>query len=91
MLRLGDRAKELAKLASVVKLLREKHPEANIALAPELDEVVTANLKLHGADLKGQLEALRVACGGKFNWKGGLFGGNNSPPLADSLSQARSF
>jgi hypothetical protein len=81
MLRLGDRAKELAKLGSVVRLLRDKHPEANLALAPELEELVIRDLKLHAAALEEELEGLRVASGGKFNWRGGLYGGNNSPSL----------
>ena len=68
-LRLGDRAKELAKLGSIVRLLRDKHPEANIAMAPELGEIVIPDLKLRAASVDDELEALRVASGDKFVWR----------------------
>ena len=69
MLRLGDRAKELAKLGSIVRLLRDKHPEANIAMTPELGEIVIPDLKLRAASVDDELEALRVASGDKFVWR----------------------
>ncbi len=77
----GEYAQEAPLLGRIVKLLRDKHPEANIAVAPELGDVEISDLKLHGADLEEELAALRVASGGKFNWKGGLVGGAGSPSL----------
>jgi hypothetical protein len=77
----GEYAQEAPLLGRIVKLLRDKHPEANIAMAPELGDVEITDLKLHGADLEEELAALRVASGGKFDWRGGLFGGAKSPSL----------
>jgi hypothetical protein len=56
-------------LDNIVKLLRERHPEANIAMVPDLENVRISNLKLRAASLGEVLEALRVASGYKFTWK----------------------
>ena len=55
-----------ANLATIVEHLREAHQEANIALAPELQPVMVENLKLHATSMWDELEALRIASGGKF-------------------------
>jgi hypothetical protein len=55
-----------ATLENVVKLLRDKHPEANIAMAPGVENVQINDLKIHAAELGEELEALRVASGGDF-------------------------
>jgi hypothetical protein len=57
-------------LRNIIKLLREKHPDANIALSPVLaDNVTVRDLKLVATDLGDELEALRVASGDIFIWQ----------------------
>jgi hypothetical protein len=58
----------VATLISVVDLLRDMHPEANIAMSPELANVKIADLKLRATSLDDELEALRVASGERFIW-----------------------
>jgi hypothetical protein len=58
----------VATLISVVDFLRDMHPEANIAMSPELANVKIADLKLRAASLDDELEALRVASGERFIW-----------------------
>src|SRR5262245_59670057 len=55
-----------ATLGNVVNALRDMHPEANIAMAPELAQIRIADLKLRAAELDSEIEALRVASGSKF-------------------------
>ncbi len=55
-----------ATLGSVVELLRKQHPEVNFVLSPGLAAVSIADLKLRGATLEEELEALRIASGGQF-------------------------
>src|ERR1039458_8683854 len=50
-----------ADMGRIVKLLREKHNAANIAMAPELIDVDIGDLKLYASSVAEELEALRVA------------------------------
>lgn len=59
-----------ATLGGAVDALREMHPNANIVMSPGLSKVKLADLKLRGSRLPEELEALRVASGGKFDWVG---------------------
>lgn len=70
-----------ADLNTIVKLLRDKHPEANIAMSPELVVVQVSDLKLRAASLEEELEALKVASGDKFTWFANHYSSNASPPL----------
>ena len=58
----------VATLISIVDILRDMHPEANIAMSPEIANVKIADLKLRATSLDDELEALRVASGDKFIW-----------------------
>jgi len=90
---------DAADLETIVKLLRKKHPEANIAMAPELARVMVADLKLHapygGQDLddilREDLEALRVACGGNFIWKAKQLSNNGGAPALYTLEPSDQF
>jgi hypothetical protein len=62
------RSSKDAFLLNIVDRLREAHPEANIALSPELNMVYVENLKLQATSLGDELEALRVASGDKFKF-----------------------
>ena len=55
-------------LGNVVDALRERYPDANIALAPGLAALKIADLKLRAGQLSDELEAIRVASGSKFEW-----------------------
>jgi len=57
-----------ATLENVVDLLRDRHPEANIVLAPDVPPVLIENLKIRATDLPMELEALRIASGERFMW-----------------------
>src|SRR5262249_3196749 len=57
-----------ATLTSIVDRLRDRHPEANIAMSPELAGVKISDLKLRATSLDEELEALRVASGERFIW-----------------------
>ncbi len=75
-------AKVPATLANVVDALRDRYQEANIVMAPGLADAHIADVKLRASSLWDELEAIRVASGGKFEWQGPnspLFGAPNSP------------
>jgi hypothetical protein len=59
-----------ASLKNVIDALRERYPDANIAMPPNLADVPIGDLKLRTGSLWDELEAVRVASGGKFEWKG---------------------
>jgi hypothetical protein len=59
-----------ATLENVVDVLREKYTHANIVMAPGLAKLKISDLKLRALRLPEQLEAIRVASGGKFEWHG---------------------
>lgn len=59
-----------ATLENVVDLLRARHPEANIIVAPEVPPISIENLKIRATDLQMELEAVQVASGGRFNVRG---------------------
>src|SRR5207248_148278 len=68
-------------LANVVDALRERYNEANIVLSPGLAKLKISDLKLRGGRLMENLEAIRVASGGKFDWTSpGVQGG---PAMVD--------
>lgn len=68
-------------LGVIVKILRSKHPEANIAMSPELSDVMISDLKLHAASVGEELEAVRIASGGKFTWKATQMSPDSMSPL----------
>jgi len=68
-------------LEVIVKILRGKHPEANIAMSPELSDVRISDLKLHASSVGEELEALRIASGGKFTWKATQLSPDSMSPL----------
>jgi len=70
-----------AVLREIVPLLREKHDAANIAMSPELGEVTIRDLKLYASSVQEELEALRVASGGKFIWRATQLSSNSMLPL----------
>ena len=78
--------KTTASLANVIDAVRERYPEANIVVAPGLGNVPIANLKLRTGNIWEELEAVRVASGGRFEWSG-----PNSPTFGrpDSPSPSR--
>ena len=55
-------------LGNLIDALRERYSEANIALAPGLAKLKISDLKLRTGRLTDELEAIRVASGGKFAW-----------------------
>src|SRR5262249_2359842 len=59
-----------ATLANAVDAARDRYPEANIVLSPGLGKIKIADLKLRAGLLADELEALRVASGGKFDVQG---------------------
>ena len=59
-----------ATLKQVVNRLRENYPEANIVMPLGLADVPVGDLKLRSGSLWDELEAVRVASDGKFEWKG---------------------
>lgn len=66
-----------ATLENVVNLLRARHPEANIVVAPDVPSMEVGALKIRATDLRMELEALRVASGEQFKVSGG--GSKESP------------
>ncbi|HTH48778.1 MAG TPA: hypothetical protein VMB21_14795 [Candidatus Limnocylindria bacterium] len=71
---LRDGARQKATLKAVVDLLRELHPEANFVTAAGLDKIPVADLKLRASTVEDQLEAIRIASGSQFVWRGGNSG-----------------
>ncbi len=59
-----------ATLATVVDSLRDRYAEANIIIAPGLEKLKVADLKLRAGRLGEELEAVRVASGDKFEVQG---------------------
>jgi hypothetical protein len=66
--RSGGRPQEQAMFGRTVQILRDKHPEANIAMSPKLGGILIRDLKLRASDLDEELEALRVASEDQFVW-----------------------
>jgi hypothetical protein len=67
-----------ATLPSVVDALRDQYTEANIIFSPGLAKLKVGDLKLRAGRLGEELEALRIACGEKFDVQalgGQAFGG----------------
>jgi hypothetical protein len=58
-----------ATLENVLDVLRQRHPDANIVVAPEVPPILIKNLKIRATDLPMELEALRVASGDRFTWE----------------------
>ena len=58
-----------ANLGNIVELLREMHPEANIVMDQEVAGNHVYSLRIHASLLTDELEAIRVASGGCFNWR----------------------
>lgn len=58
-----------ATLGNICDLMHQRDPDANFALAPGLGDVVVADLKLDGANMEQQLDALRIASGSQFAWR----------------------
>jgi hypothetical protein len=58
-----------ATLENVIDLLRDRHPEANIVVAPEVPPIRFQSLKIRATELGMELEALRVASGDQFTWE----------------------
>src|SRR5678815_4325392 len=65
-----------ATLANVIDAARERYPDVNIVIAPGLANISVSDLKLRTSSISEELEAIRVASGGKFEWSGGP--GNNA-------------
>jgi len=63
-------AKLEATLANVVDAVRDRYREANIVMSPGLAHLKIADLKLRTSSVWEELEAIRVASGGKFEWVG---------------------
>jgi len=66
--RSGGHPQEQAMFGRTVQILRDKHPEANIAMSPKLGGILIRDLKLRASDLDEELEALRVASDDQFIW-----------------------
>ncbi len=62
--------KATASLANVVDTVRDRYPDANIVIAPGLGNMSISDLKLRTSSISEELEAIRVASGGKFEWSG---------------------
>src|SRR2546426_2529081 len=60
-----------ASLANVIDAVRDRYPEANIVIAPGLANMSISDLKLRTGNISEELEAIRVASGGKFECSGG--------------------
>jgi hypothetical protein len=59
-------------LANVIDTVRNRYPDANIVISPGLGNIPVSDLKLRTSSIPEELEAIRVACGGKFEWSGGV-------------------
>jgi hypothetical protein len=57
-------------LGNVVDVLRDRYTNANIVMSPGLAKLRISDLKLRAGHLADELEAIRVASGGKFEWTG---------------------
>src|SRR5882724_4483205 len=62
--------KATASLANVIDAVRDRYPNANIVIAPGLANISISDLKLRTSSIFEELEAIRVASGGKFEWSG---------------------
>jgi hypothetical protein len=56
-----------ATLANVIDNVRQRYPEANIAMSPGMARIKVSDLKLRTLGLAQELEAIRVASGEKFS------------------------
>ncbi len=59
-----------ASLGNVLDALRDRYPKANIVMSPGMSRLSIADLKLRAGHLADELEALRVASGGRFEFTG---------------------
>ena len=62
--------KATASLANVIDAVRDRYPNANVVIAPGLANMSISDLKLRTSSISEELEAIRVASGGKFEWSG---------------------
>jgi len=62
--------KREATLGNVIDAVRQRYPDANIAMTPGLARLKISDLKLRTRSIWEDLEAIRVASGGKFEWSG---------------------
>jgi len=76
-----------ATLENVVDMLRDRHQDANIIVAPNVPRITVGDLKLRAANLEQELEALRIASGERFEWS--LPGGSQFNPGAGVPIQNR--
>ena len=77
----NNKGRQEPTLAKIIQLLRASHSDVNIVIAPELADVRVQDLKLHGAEISEELEALRVASGGMFSVRDATFTNGSSLPL----------
>src|SRR5437016_1005463 len=78
-----------ATLDNVIDALRERYSKANIVLSPGLKKVQILDLKLRTGSIWEELEAIRVASGGKFEWLGPnspVFSGERTPNNPNNMS-----
>jgi hypothetical protein len=71
-----------ATLGNVIDAVRQRYPDANIVMSPGLARVRVSDLKLRARSIWEELEAIRVASGGRFEWSGPaspVFGRMGSP------------
>src|SRR5436190_5565196 len=59
-----------ATLGNVIDAVRQRYPDANIVMSPGLARVKISDLKLRARSIWEELEAIRVASGGRFEWSG---------------------
>jgi uncharacterized coiled-coil protein SlyX len=64
----GGQPQEQALFRRAIQILRDKHPEANIAMSPKLGDILIRDLKLRASGLDEEMEALRVASEDQFVW-----------------------
>jgi hypothetical protein len=62
--------KQEATLGNVIDAVRQRYPDANVAMSPGLSRLKISDLKLRTRSIWEDLEAIRVASGGKFDWSG---------------------
>jgi len=71
--------KATASLANVIDAVRDRYSEVNIVIAPGLGNLPISDLKLRTSSISEELEAIRVASGGKFECSGGSGNGAVDP------------
>jgi hypothetical protein len=86
-------AKMEATLGNVIDAMRQRYPDANIVTAPGLARLRVSDLKLRTKRIWEELEAIRVASGGRFVWSGPgspAFGAPGAPDVGRFLAEASS-